>query len=207
MKRPFCVALTGGVGSGKSRVAASFSRLGIDVVDTDAIARELTSTGSAVLTEIVKAFGADVLNPDGSLDRAELRTRIFSDPRQRKILEGLLHPRIRKLAAQQVESAKSDYVLLVVPLLVESDAYWDLADRVLVVDCDPAMQIDRVMRRDGLDRAAAEAMLSAQASRQERLSRADDVIRNQGTVEALDLEVSRLHLAYLKLAATSLSLH
>lgn len=201
MTHPFCVALTGGVGSGKSRVAAGFSRLGVDVVDTDALARELTSSGSGALAEIVEAFGPGVLNQDGSLNRAGLRAAVFSDARQRKILEGILHPRIREQAAKRVEAAKSEYVLLVVPLLIESGAYWDLADRVLAVDCDPAVQIERVMRRDGLTKAAVEAILSAQTNRRERLLRADDVIRNEGTEAQLDVEVARLHLHYLKLAA------
>lgn len=206
MKRPYCVALTGGIGSGKSRVADCFSRFGVEVVDTDLIARELTAPDSPILADLAEAFGQDILGSDGSLDRAKLRQRVFSDAAQRKRLEGLLHPRIRDLAGQRVRSAKSAYVLLVVPLLVESGAYWDLADRVLVVDCDTATQVERVMKRDGVDRASVEATLSAQASRPERLARADDVIDNQEAGMNLDAVVAELHADYLKRAATSLPL-
>jgi dephospho-CoA kinase len=183
-------------------VTAAFERQGIEVVDTDAIARELTAPGGAAMAAIEKAFGGEYILPDGSLDRARMRKTVFADPSARARLEGVLHPLIRARANQRVTASSADYVVLVVPLLVESGAYWDLVDRVLVVDCEQTQQLERVMRRDGISEAMAKAMLSAQAGREARLARANDVIDNRGEAADVDSAVRRLHRDYLRRATT-----
>lgn len=199
--RPFCVALTGGIGSGKSTVAAEFSRHGVTVVDTDVISRELTSTSGPALDAIVAAFGAGILDARGALDRAALRDRVFSDARARQTLEGILHPRIRQEAAQQLGQAGSPYVVLVVPLLTENlPAYRELIDRIAVVDCAESLQLQRVAARPGLNRELAAAILASQCSRAERLAIAQDVISNEGDLHALGRQVADLHAQYLGLA-------
>ncbi|OIO79917.1 MAG: dephospho-CoA kinase [Hydrogenophilales bacterium CG03_land_8_20_14_0_80_62_28] len=200
MKRPYCVALTGGIGSGKSVVATAFAGLGVAVIDTDLIAHELTAPGGAAQAPILSAFGAEYRLADGGLDRRRMRATIFSQPDLRARLEGILHPLIRACAAQRLNDTTALYALLVVPLLVESGAYRELTDRVLVVDCDPDRQIERIMRRDGIDLALAKAMLTAQASREQRLALADDVIDNRGVKADVEAEVRRLHQVYLRLA-------
>lgn len=199
--RPFCVALTGGIGSGKSTVAAEFGRLGVTVVDTDVISRELTATPGPVLDAIVAAFGAGILDAGGALDRAALRDKAFSDPRARQTLEGILHPRIRQAAAQHLGQAGSPYVLLVVPLLTENlPAYRELIDRIAVVDCAESLQLQRVAARPGLNRELAAAILASQCSRPERVAIADDVIPNEGDLPSLTRQVADLHAQYLCLA-------
>lgn len=204
MRRPYCIGLTGGIGSGKSTVAGLFLQLGAGVVDTDDIARQLTTSGGGAMTAIAKTFGPGVIQPDGSLDRAAMRQLIFGDSQARNRLEAILHPLIRQEAAHRVEEATEHYVLLVVPLLVETQAYGDLIDRILVVDCDEARQIERTMKRDGLTEAAARAVLSAQASRLQRLERADDIVDNQGDLNHLKRQVETLHRHYQEFAATTL---
>jgi len=199
--RPFCVALTGGIASGKSLAAARFAELGAQVVDTDWIARRLTAPGGAALPAIEAAFGKTALAPDRSLDRAAMRRRVFSDPQARRRLEAILHPLILVEARRAVEASQSPYVLLVVPLLVETGlAYRDLVDRTLVVDCDEADQLRRLMARDALDAEQARAMLAAQASRAERLRQADDVLDNRGAADALLRQVAALHARYLEMS-------
>ncbi|NCS66702.1 MAG: dephospho-CoA kinase, partial [Betaproteobacteria bacterium] len=148
----------------------------------------------------LSAFGAEYRLADGGLDRRRMRATIFSQPDLRARLEGILHPLIRACAAQRLNDTTALYALLVVPLLVESGAYRELTDRVLVVDCDPDRQIERIMRRDGIDLALAKAMLTAQASREQRLALADDVIDNRGVKADVEAEVRRLHQVYLRLA-------
>jgi len=196
------VGLTGGIGSGKSTVADSFAAHGVPVIDTDVIARELTGPGGAALEAIRTAFGEAVIQADGTLDRAALRRHVFSDSASRQRLEAILHPLIRQRAEQALATLTAPYALIVIPLLVETGAYRDVLDRVLVVDCPEDQQIARVMARSGLTRDEVAAILAAQASRAERLAVADDVILNTAPPDALRSEVARLHQTYLALAAS-----
>lgn len=193
----FAVGLTGGIGSGKSTVAECFAALGVPVIDTDVIARQLTAPGSEVLDAIRTAFGETVMQPDGTLDRAALRRRVFADAAARRQLEALLHPRIRQAVEQALAALTAPYALIVIPLLVETGGYRDMLSRVLVVDCPEALQIARVMARSGLAQDEVNAILAAQAARAERLAAADDVIVNTASPEALRSEVATLHRRYL----------
>ena len=200
----FTVGLTGGIGSGKSTVADLFAGLGVPVIDTDVIARELTVPGSAALEAIHSAFGDAVILPDGSLDRTVLRRMVFADADARHRLESILHPRIRQAVEQVRAGLNAPYILLVIPLLVETGGYRDLLDRVLVVDCPEEMQITRVIARNGLTRDEVLPILATQASRSERLAIADDVIVNTLRREALRTEVVTLNQRYLTLSHTEL---
>lgn len=197
----YVVAITGGIGSGKTTVANQFAELGIEVVDADIIAREVVEPGTPALAAIATHFGADVIAPDGRLDRRQLRERVFTDPQAKSWLNALLHPLIRSEMQRQCAVARSPYCLLVVPLLVEN-RLTALANRVLVIDVDEATQIERTCRRDGVSREQAEAILAAQASRTERLAAADDVLDNQnGTPEAIKSRIFTLHETYLAFAS------
>lgn len=194
-RSPPLVVLTGGIASGKSAVSAQLDQLGVPVIDTDVLARQLVKPGTEALACIVAAFGDDVLQADGSLDRAALRRQVFNQPEARKRLEAILHPRIETAARARIAALKSSpYCVLVVPLLVETGLFAD-ADRVVVVDTSEAQQIERLARRDGIDEDAARRMLAAQASRSERLARADDVIINCGDLDTLQARVRQLHQA------------
>ena len=195
------IGLTGGIGSGKSTVADLFAALGATVVDTDRIAHELTGALGAAMPAIVAAFGDAAARPDGSLDRAAMRRICFADPAARRRLEGILHPMIRRESeARCAAAAGAPYVLLVVPLLVESGAYRQSIDRTLVIDCDEAVQVARVMARSGLSADEVRAIMATQASRQQRLAAADDVITNDDGKELLEARVADLHRRYLELA-------
>jgi dephospho-CoA kinase len=196
----FIVGLTGGIGSGKSTVADRFADLGVPVIDTDAIARELTAPGGAALAPIHEAFGDAVIRADGTLDRAALRRLAFADSSARLQLETILHPRIRHAVEGALATLHAPYVLVVIPLLVETGGYRDLLNRVLVVDCPEAVQIERVMARSGLTHDEVAAVIAVQAGRAERLAAADDVIVNAGSPEALATEVAALNGRYLALA-------
>jgi dephospho-CoA kinase len=193
------VGLTGGIGSGKSTVAGIFSGFGVPVIDTDAIARQLTAPGGEALGVIRAEFGDAVMQDDGSLNRAALRRRVFADDAARRQLEAILHPRIRQMVEQALSALDTPYVLIVIPLLLETGGYRDLLHRVLVVDCPEDAQIERVMAR-GLSRDEVMAILAAQASRAERLAAADDVILNTTPIEALSPLVAQLHQRYQTLA-------
>ena len=199
----FVVALTGGIGSGKSTVADAFAALGVPVIDTDIIARALTAPAGAALNPVREAFGDSVMQPDGTLDRAALRQRVFSDVPARLRLEAILHPLIRKRVEQALSGLTARYALIVVPLLVETGAYRDVLQRILLVDCPESTQVERVTARSGLSRGAVEAILEAQATREERLAVADDVIANTATPEDLRAMVATLHQRYLALAAAA----
>lgn len=200
----FTVGLTGGIGSGKSTVADRFAAHGVPVIDTDVIARELTAPGGAALEAVRAAFGDSVMQAEGALDRAALRRRVFADAAARRQLEAILHPLIRDRVDRARAQAKAPYVLIVIPLLVETGGYRDLLDRVLVVDCPEALQIARVMARSGLERGEVEAILAAQAGRAERLSEADDVIENAGSPASLDAQVMAMHQRFLALGRGAL---
>ena len=198
-KRPFTVALTGGIASGKTAVSDAFSALGVPVIDTDVIARSVVEPGSPGLQQVVAAFGDGVLNAEGGLDRAGLRQVIFADPQARTRLEGILHPLIARAARAELEEVMAPYAILVVPLLVESGLFED-ADRILVVDVPEHVQIQRLMQRDGGTEASATRALQAQASREQRLEKADDVLENTGTLAQLQVSVADLHRQYLEWA-------
>jgi dephospho-CoA kinase len=194
----FVVGLTGGIGSGKSAVAAEFERLGATVVDTDAIAHELTQAGGAAIPEVERLFGKDLIGHGGAMDRKKMRERVFADPAAKKALEALLHPLIREESRRRIERAPGPYVVHVVPLLVESPDYRRRVDRVLVVDAPEELQLERVRRRSGLADDEVRAIVAAQATRAQRLAAADDVIENRGTIDALREQVAALHRKYLE---------
>jgi dephospho-CoA kinase len=200
--RPFRVALTGGIASGKSTVAGLFAALGVPVIDTDVIAREVVEPGQQALTQVAEAFGADVLDADGRLDRKRMRERIFADADARRRLEAILHPAIRAEMERQSQAAGGPYQVLVIPLLAEGGRR-DHVDRVLLVDVPEELQIQRVMWRDGVSREQAQASLNAQATRAQRLAMADDVLLNTGRVDDLREQVTKLHRQFLRLAATT----
>jgi dephospho-CoA kinase len=193
------IGLTGGIASGKTTVSDLFAELGAIVIDTDIIAREVVAAGQPALEEIRAAFGADVFNADGSLNRSAMRHLIFADDQARAELEGILHPRIQAATLSRAAAADGPYMLIVVPLLANSPLREHL-DRVLVVDCDESTQIERLLERDAESAAQARRILAAQASRAERLAIADDVIENNSTLEALAAQVSAMHERYISLA-------
>ena len=197
----FIVGLTGGIGSGKSTVAELFVEQGAALVDTDAIAHELTGPGGEAMPALVAAFGAQVARPDGGLDRAAMRRLVFADPSAKARLEGILHPLIGQLAAERCQSAPTPYVILAVPLLIESGTYRARCDRIVVVDCPESLQVERVMSRSGIGRDEVLAIMAAQASRAERLAVADDVVLNDGERAKIDPQVRTIHQKYLRLSA------
>lgn len=197
----YVVGLTGGIGSGKSTVANALVELGAGLVDTDAIAHELTAAGGAAMPALIAAFGAGIASADGALDRAAMRRRVFADPAARRQLEAILHPQIRAVADQRCHADPAPYVLLAVPLLVESGAYRQRCDRILVVDCPVEMQLARVMQRSGLSAVEAQAIIAAQATREHRRAIADDIVLNAAGLEDLRAPLANLHANYLAQAA------
>ncbi len=197
--QPFRVALTGGIASGKTTVANLFAALGVPLIDTDVIAREVVEPGQPALAAVVAAFGPDILDTDGRLDRRRMRERIFADPAAKRQLEAILHPAIRAEMERQSRAAGGAYQVLVIPLLTEGGRR-DHVDRVLLVDVPEALQVERLMWRDGVSREQAQASLNAQATRAERLAMADDIVRNTGRVDDLRERVTELHEKYLALA-------
>jgi dephospho-CoA kinase len=200
--RPLRIGLTGGIASGKTLVSRLFATLGVPIVDTDELAREVVAPGSDGLAAIRARFGDGVLAADGTLDRRALRARVFADPDARRDLEAITHPRIRALVESRSAAADGPYQIIVIPLLVESGRRTTV-DRVLVVDCPEALQLDRLLRRDGGSREQAEAILAAQATRAQRLAVADDVIVNTGDPQAVETQVAALHARYLDLSAAA----
>ncbi len=199
----FLVGLTGGIGSGKSAASSLFESLGAAVVDTDVIAHELTAPGGAAIESIRNAFGDEVIDARGALDRAAVRRKVFADASAKARLEAILHPMIRAEADRRSAAARAPYVVLVVPLLVESGGYRSRVRRVAVVDCPEEVQVARVMTRSGLSAEEARAIMAAQVSREQRLAVADDVIDNGGDLAALRPQVEALHRRYLEMAAVS----
>lgn len=198
---PYVVGLTGGIGSGKSAAADLLAARGALVVDTDQIAHQLTAPGGAAMEPIREAFGNGVVAADGALNRPAMRALAFEDPDARKRLEAILHPMIRAESERQCRAATTPYVVLVVPLLIESGTYRERVRRLCVVDCPEDVQVLRVMQRSGLEERQVRAIMAAQASRAERLAAADDVIDNSAGYAELAVQVERLHGAYLQLAS------
>lgn len=196
----FVVGLTGGIGSGKSAAADEFARLGAAVIDTDAIAHELTRAGGAAVAGVRRVLGEEFVDAAGAMDRAKVRALVFSDAAAKARLEGLLHPMIRAESEQRIAAAAAPYVVHVVPLLVESPDYRKRVQRVLVVDCPPQVQKARVRQRSGLAADEIERIIGAQLPRATRLAAADDVIDNSGSLAALHKQVRALHRRYLELA-------
>jgi dephospho-CoA kinase len=202
MTRRFRIGLTGGIACGKSTVANLFVALGVTLVDTDLLAREVVAPGSPLLREIARHLGAHLLQKDGSLDRAALRDRVFANPAERQWLEQLTHPAIRELTDQRCDAATGPYVIVAIPLLVETRGE-NRFERVLVVDCDPLLQLARLQARDGVTSQQAAQILAAQTTREQRLAAADDVIQNNGDIAGLRDQVEKLHRQYLSLSSQS----
>ena len=196
----FIVGLTGGIGSGKTAVSDRFEKLGIRVVDADLCSRVVVEPGRPALAKIAEHFGADILQADGTLNRAALRLKIFADADEKKWLESLLHPLIAEETFHQLAAADSAYVILASPLLIESQQNL-ICDRVLVVDVPKEIQLQRTMQRDNNDAETVKSIMANQASREQRLGKADDVIENTQGLDFLDKEIARLHQHYLQLAA------
>ena len=199
----FVVGLTGGIGAGKSAVSERFARLGVPVVDTDVIARELTVSGGEALPAIREAFGNSVFTRADELDRAALRQQVFADPAARARLEAILHPLIRRAAGQRLAALDAPYALLVVPLLLETGAYAGIVRRTLLVDCPESIRVERVMARSALTRAEVEAIVAAQVHDEARRAVDDDKIDNTGGLDALDAAVAALHVRYLEWAGAT----
>ncbi len=201
------IALTGGIGSGKTSVANLLGELGAAIIDTDEIAHQLTAPGQPGARAIAAEFGAGYLDADGALDRKRMRELVFSEPSAKQRLEALLHPMIRAQVASRIANYAAKpveevpYIVIVVPLLIETGAYRELARRVLVVDCDEELQVARVVRRSGLTPDAVRAIMANQVTRSQRLAHADDVVRNDGDLTALRAAVETLHREYLQLRA------
>jgi dephospho-CoA kinase len=194
------VGLTGGIGAGKTTVARLFAERGAPVFDADEVARRVTEAGQPALAEIVRAFGTGVLTADGTLDRTALRRLVFADPEARHRLEAIVHPKVYSALEHWLQGTVAPYCLLCIPLLLESGRL-DLVDRVLVVDCPEALQIERVRRRNGLSEAEIRAILATQVSRADRLAKADDLIVNAGTLDALARAVESLDQKYRALGS------
>ena len=198
------IGLTGGIGCGKSTVAALFRESGATVIDSDAISHQLTQPAGAAIEPIRTAFGADYIDASGALDRARMRHLIFSDAAAKQRLEGILHPLIRTQMLERIRTGgTAPYFLLVVPLLFEARAYHELVQRTLVVDCDEAAQIARTMQRSGMSEPEVRAIIAQQMARTERLHLADDIIRNDAGMDTLRPQVEQLHLRYMALSTGS----
>ena len=198
----YVVGLTGGIGCGKTTVMQCFAELGISAVDADVVAREVVLPGTPCLNAIQQHFGSAILLPNGELNRAALRQRIFSHSADKAWLEQLLHPAIRALLLQQLAQLTSPYALMVAPLLLEN-ALDNYVNRVLVIDLPETLQLQRAMARDNASEQQIQAIMAAQLSRQHRLARADDIINNDSTIAALQAQVERLHTFYLQQAGLS----
>ncbi|EKD72499.1 MAG: Dephospho-CoA kinase [uncultured bacterium] len=196
----FVIGLTGGIGSGKSTVAELFAKKGITIVDADQLARDLTQPNKPALKHIVAKFGPDILLANGALDRAKLRKIVFSQTKNRRWLEQLLHPLIQAEIKRQIKLSSSPYCIVVIPLLFETSSSYPFLQRILVVDTAKESQITRTMTRDNITAKAALAILNTQTTQAERLRQADDIIHNNGTIAELAPQVDTLHEAYVLLA-------
>ena len=194
------IALTGGIAAGKSAVARRFEALGVHVYDADVAGREVVEPGTPGLASVVAAFGRGVLDDSGRLDRASMRRRVFAEPAMRRTLEGIVHPLVREWLQQRARRDRGPYCVLAIPLLAENIEHYRWVGRILLVDVPEAVQIRRLLARDGIDEALAHRMIEQQASRAQRLALADDVIDNSGDLSALEHAVAELHQRYLALA-------
>ncbi len=203
----FIVGLTGGVASGKTAATTAFQALGVFVADADVAAREAVALGSEGLDEVIATFGRDVLDASGALDRAAMRRRVFADAAARRRLEAIVHPRVRKALRAACEAAPGPYAVAAIPLLAEGGGRgaYPWLDRILVIDVPRETQIERLVLRDGIDAALAERMLAAQATRENRLAIADDVVVNDATLDALAAAVAALDARYRRFAADEAS--
>ena len=194
------IGLTGGIGCGKTTVANLFAERGATLVDTDLIAHAMTAPGGPAMPAIARQFGERFVAADGALDRAAMRELVFSEPAARVRLEAILHPMIRAEAERQAGAASGLYVIFVVPLLIESGAWRERVARILVIDCQESTQVARVMARNGLSETQVRAIMANQVSRQQRLAAADDVIDNDGGIDALLPQVAALHAQFLAIS-------
>ncbi len=194
------VGLTGGIGSGKSSAARCFGDLGVPVLDADATARQLTGPDQPAVKTISARLGVDVSQPDGAMDRAQVRDLVFADPAKREILEQVLHPLIQSTMAAQISAMTSPYCVLEIPLLIEGGGEHPLVDRIAVVDAPRAVRVQRVIARSGLSEQEIVAIMQTQATDAQRQQAADDIIDNSGTVEQLRSRVEALHAVYLRLS-------
>ncbi|MDN7182138.1 dephospho-CoA kinase [Caballeronia sp. SEWSISQ10-4 2] len=199
----FSIGLTGGIGSGKTTVADMFAALGVPVIDTDLIAHQITAPGGVAMPLIESTFGPEYVAPDGSLDRARMRARVFSDSAAKAQLESITHPLIRAESERQRSEAQGAYHVVVVPLLIEAGERASKVERILVVDCPVETQIERVMQRNGFTRDQVLAIIARQATREARLEAADDVVVNDSaaTLDTLQREVDALHMRYVAMAS------
>jgi dephospho-CoA kinase len=196
----FSVGLTGGIGCGKTTVADMFAELGASVIDTDVIAHSLTAPHGAAMPALLAEFGEDFATPEGALDRAKMRALVFTDATARARLEAILHPRIREATAAAAAIATGDYVIFVVPLLIESGTWRERVTRVLAIDCPEEIQVARVMARSGISEEQVRAIMAAQVTREQRRAAADDIILNDDGLDALRPQVELLHAMYLSQA-------
>ena len=201
MKSNLYIGLSGGIASGKTIVSDEFSSLGADIIDTDIIARELIFPGSETLNEIVSVFGENVLQDDGNLNRKLMRQIIFSEKDKRITLEKIMHPKIQNKVKQKIQSASGHYQIIVVPLLLQSPIL-DFIHRVLIIDCDEKIQINRLIKRDNISEELAKKMIENQSKREERLAIGDDVILNEGRIEEIKHEVKKLNDFYIKISSS-----
>lgn len=197
---PYIIGLTGGIGCGKTSASKLFANLGVDIIDTDEIARELTQSEGAAISTIRKEFGDAYISTEGALDRNQMRQLVFSDGFSRQKLEKILHPFILTEAARRAELTNSPYVIMVIPLLFETNDYDRIIQRSLVIDCDEENQITRTMKRSGLNEKEVRAIIAAQISRQKRLQKSDDVIVNNNGLDYLQKQVNKHHQKYLALS-------
>ena len=201
MKSNLYIGLSGGIASGKTIVSDEFSSLGADIIDTDIIARELIFPGSETLNKIVSVFGENVLQDDGNLNRKLMRQIIFSEKDKKITLEKIMHPKIQNEVKLKIQSASGQYQIIVVPLLLQSPIL-DFVDRVLIIDCNEKIQINRLMNRDNISEELAKKMIENQSKREERLAIADDVILNEGRLEEIKHEVKKLNDFYIKISSS-----
>lgn len=198
--KDFSIGLTGGIGSGKTMVATMFAEQGASIVDTDNVARNLTLPGGEAIEPIRKEFGGQFIQPDGAMNRSLMRELVFSNPDKRLKLEAIMHPLIRKVSLEQAEMATGTYVIFVIPLLVEVPIWHGMGTRILTVDCPEELQVERVMKRNNMSREQVAAIMATQATRQQRLAIADDVIVNDKSVWEVLKEVIVLHAKYTAMA-------